>query len=263
MRSFAACAARRWNGLTTWGLVRRGWDARGACYNPTITHKASRCAITFVSPLLPPFWRSPLRPTRKPCRRRPKDHFRRRHHRVRLAQRASRPAFPDASKPEVTVNITYMVGSRHEGYGETGMAHLLEHMTVSEDQRRPGHQEGISRPRRRFQRLHQLGPHQLLRNREGHDENLRWAVGLEADRMVNMRIEKQLLDTEMTVVRNEFEMRREQPGRHAAGARAGDRLPVAQLRQDRPSATAPTSKTCRSSGWPRSTTSTTSRTTPC
>src|ERR1700731_4178003 len=36
--------------------------------------------------------------------------------------------FPDNSKPTVTVNVTYMVGSRHEGAGETGMAHLLEHM---------------------------------------------------------------------------------------------------------------------------------------
>src|SRR5437660_1057080 len=36
--------------------------------------------------------------------------------------------FPDDSKPQVTVNMTYMVGSRHEGYGETGMAHLLEHL---------------------------------------------------------------------------------------------------------------------------------------
>ena len=35
--------------------------------------------------------------------------------------------YPDTSSPKVTVNITYMVGSRHEGYGETGMAHLLEH----------------------------------------------------------------------------------------------------------------------------------------
>ena len=26
--------------------------------------------------------------------------------------------FPDSSKPIVTVNITYLVGSRHEGYGE-------------------------------------------------------------------------------------------------------------------------------------------------
>src|SRR5438552_12103740 len=36
--------------------------------------------------------------------------------------------FPDPSKPIVTVNMTVLVGSRHEGYGETGMAHLLEHM---------------------------------------------------------------------------------------------------------------------------------------
>ena len=35
--------------------------------------------------------------------------------------------FPDTSSPTITVNITYLVGSRHEGYGETGMAHLLEH----------------------------------------------------------------------------------------------------------------------------------------
>ena len=36
--------------------------------------------------------------------------------------------FPDSSKPTFTVNITYFVGSRHEGRGEKGMAHLLEHM---------------------------------------------------------------------------------------------------------------------------------------
>src|SRR5215213_7051025 len=35
--------------------------------------------------------------------------------------------FPDQSKQTITANITYMVGSRHENYGETGMAHLLEH----------------------------------------------------------------------------------------------------------------------------------------
>src|SRR5688572_26451386 len=36
--------------------------------------------------------------------------------------------YPDHSRPKVTVNMTVLVGSRHEGYGETGMAHLLEHM---------------------------------------------------------------------------------------------------------------------------------------
>ena len=40
--------------------------------------------------------------------------------------------YPDAANPEVTINVTYLVGSRHEGYGETGMAHLLEHLDFIE-----------------------------------------------------------------------------------------------------------------------------------
>src|SRR5437868_15353624 len=40
--------------------------------------------------------------------------------------------FPDPSNPKVTVNMTVLVGSRHEGYGETGMAHLLEHLLFIE-----------------------------------------------------------------------------------------------------------------------------------
>ena len=64
--------------------------------------------------------------------------------------------FPDASNPKVTVNMTYMVGSRHEGYGETGMAHLLEHM-LFKDQDARERQEGTDRPRRRFQRHHRPG----------------------------------------------------------------------------------------------------------
>src|SRR5947208_3589124 len=46
--------------------------------------------------------------------------------------------FPDNSKPTVTVNVTYLVGSRYEGYGETGMAHLLEHMLFKGTAKRSG-----------------------------------------------------------------------------------------------------------------------------
>src|ERR1043165_5605410 len=46
----------------------------------------------------------------------------------RLANGLEVLLYPDPSKPTVTVNLTVLVGSRHEGYGETGMAHLLEHM---------------------------------------------------------------------------------------------------------------------------------------
>src|SRR5262249_48598181 len=45
--------------------------------------------------------------------------------------------FPDPSKETFTVNITYLVGSRMEGYGETGMAHLLEHMLFKGSPKHP------------------------------------------------------------------------------------------------------------------------------
>ena len=35
---------------------------------------------------------------------------------------------PDNSLDSITVNVVYLVGSRNEGYGEAGMAHLLEHL---------------------------------------------------------------------------------------------------------------------------------------
>src|SRR5215468_8045362 len=44
--------------------------------------------------------------------------------------------FPDQSKPTATVNVTYLVGSRNEKYGETGMAHLLEHLVFKGTQKR-------------------------------------------------------------------------------------------------------------------------------
>src|SRR5687767_6549106 len=37
-------------------------------------------------------------------------------------------SIPDPGVDTITVHIMYMVGSRHEGYGEKGMAHLLEHL---------------------------------------------------------------------------------------------------------------------------------------
>src|SRR4051812_45121202 len=45
--------------------------------------------------------------------------------------------YPDPSSSRVTVNLTVLVGSRHEGYGETGMAHLLEHMLFKGSQKYP------------------------------------------------------------------------------------------------------------------------------
>ena len=46
----------------------------------------------------------------------------------RLANGLQVLLYPDQSSSTVSINVTYKVGSRHESYGETGMAHMLEHM---------------------------------------------------------------------------------------------------------------------------------------
>ncbi len=72
----------------------------------------------------------------------------------RLANGLQVLLYPDPAKPTVTVNVTYKVGSRHENYGETGMAHLLEHLIFkgSKNHPRPDQESTApttSRPSRR------------------------------------------------------------------------------------------------------------------
>jgi zinc protease len=121
--------------------------------------------------------------------------------------------FPDSSKPNVTVNMTYMVGSRHEGDGETGMAHLLEHMLFLQTKTRKDVKQELKDHGAEMNGSTSWDRTNYFETLNATDENLKFALELEADRMVNSRIEKQLLDTEMTVVRNEFEMGENSPER--------------------------------------------------
>ena len=121
--------------------------------------------------------------------------------------------FPDPSSPKVTVNMTYLVGSRHEGYGESGMAHLLEHMNFIKSTHDRNIKKELVDHGAAWNGTTDYDRTNYFETVTASDENLRWALGLEAERMVNMRIEKPLLDTEMTVVRNEFERGENQPGR--------------------------------------------------
>ena len=114
--------------------------------------------------------------------------------------------FPDASQPRVTVNITYLVGSRFEGYGETGMAHLLEHMNFIQTGTRTNIKKELTDHGAQFNGSTDYDRTNYFETVSATDENLQWALELEADRMIHTRIEKALLDKEMTVVRNEFEM---------------------------------------------------------
>jgi zinc protease len=113
--------------------------------------------------------------------------------------------YPDASQPKFTVNVTYLVGSRHEGYGETGMAHLLEHMNFIETKNGRKIKDEIVAHGANWNGTTSDDRTNYYETLTATDDNLRWALGLEADRMVNVKFTKDLLDTEMTVVRNEFE----------------------------------------------------------
>ncbi len=113
---------------------------------------------------------------------------------------------PDESRPTTTINITYFVGSKHESYGETGMAHLLEHMLFYGT---PDHQDikaqisergGFANGTTWYERTN------YFQTLPAGPENLEWAIRMEADRMVNAVIDPDDLASEMTVVRNEFEM---------------------------------------------------------
>ncbi|MEO6368086.1 MAG: insulinase family protein, partial [Steroidobacteraceae bacterium] len=113
--------------------------------------------------------------------------------------------FPDQSKPTITVNMTYLVGSRHENYGETGMAHLLEHMLFKGTPRHPDIVRDFNARGMRMNGTTSLDRTNYYEQFQSNADNLDWALGMEADRMVNSFVARKDLDTEMTVVRNEFE----------------------------------------------------------
>ena len=124
--------------------------------------------------------------------------------------------FPDSSKPTVTVNITYLVGSRHEGYGEAGMAHLLEHLLFKGTPKYPDPMKelttrGASRNGSTW--FDRTNYYETLPATDAKtaDASLEFAIDFEAERMLKSFVAKKDLETEFSVVRNEFEMRENSP----------------------------------------------------
>ncbi|HJV02218.1 MAG TPA: pitrilysin family protein [Burkholderiaceae bacterium] len=119
--------------------------------------------------------------------------------------------FPDASKPTVTVNVTYLVGSRHENYGETGMAHLLEHMMFKGSPKNRSIPKEFNERGMEFNGTTSFDRTNYYEVFQAGNDNLKWALDMEADRMVHSFIARKDLDSEMTVVRNEYESGENQP----------------------------------------------------
>ncbi|MCC7491062.1 MAG: insulinase family protein [Fimbriimonadaceae bacterium] len=121
--------------------------------------------------------------------------------------------FPDDTKDTVTVCVTYLVGSRHENYGEGGMAHLFEHLMFRsasrhQDIKTEGTQRGAqwngttSYDRTNYYETLQATP-----------ENLEWALDLEADRMTGLQIAAADIAAERTIVQNEMDSGENEVGR--------------------------------------------------
>ena len=121
--------------------------------------------------------------------------------------------FPDPTKQTITVNVTYLVGSKHENYGETGMAHLLEHLVFKGSPKHANIPQELTEHGARPNGTTWYDRTNYFETFAATEENLRWALDLESDRMVNSYIAKKDLDSEMTVVRNEFESGENSPFR--------------------------------------------------
>lgn len=121
--------------------------------------------------------------------------------------------FPDQTKETVTVNVTYHVGSKHENYGETGMAHLLEHLVFKGTPKHKDIPAELSSHGARPNGTTWTDRTNYFETFAATEENIDWALSMESDRMVNSFIAKEDLDSEMTVVRNEFESGENNPFR--------------------------------------------------
>jgi len=123
----------------------------------------------------------------------------------RLANGARVLLFPESSRPTVTVNMTVLVGSRHEGYGESGMAHLLEHMVFKGTPAFPSVSKSLRDHGANFNGTTNVDRTNYFETMPATDENLEFGIKLESDRLVHSFVKREDLASEMTVVRNEFE----------------------------------------------------------
>jgi zinc protease len=123
----------------------------------------------------------------------------------RLANGLRAVLVPDPSKSTTTVNITYLAGSRHENYGETGMAHIVEHLVSFGSPKHPDAKKEQQERGARRNASTAVDRTNYYETFPASDANLEWALDLEADRMINAPVRKDILDTQMTVVRNEME----------------------------------------------------------
>jgi zinc protease len=123
----------------------------------------------------------------------------------RLANGLKVLLFSDNSQPKVTINCTIFVGSRQEADGEAGMSHLLEHMLFKGTDLHPNIHEVLEERHAVYVTTTSVDRTNYFETLPATDENLEFAIRLEADRMVNSKIGNEDLASAFTVIRNQFE----------------------------------------------------------
>ena len=121
---------------------------------------------------------------------------------------------PDHSAPVVTFNVTYRVGSRNEVTGSTGSTHLLEHLMFkgSEHYNDPAGnsiKQYLERVGGAYNATTYLDRTNYFATVGG--DALEGYVAIEADRMRNLWLHESDRQSEMAVVRNEFERGKNDP----------------------------------------------------
>lgn len=115
---------------------------------------------------------------------------------------------PEHSSPTLTFMVTYRVGSKNEVTGTTGATHLLEHLmfkgTTQRDRSKGNNvDQMLERTGARYNATTWLDRTNYYANLAS--EHLASVADMEADRMRNLLLREEDRQTEMTVVRNEFE----------------------------------------------------------
>ena len=119
--------------------------------------------------------------------------------------------FPTASN--VRVELLVKTGSKLEGYGETGMAHLLEHMLFKGAGQRKNIKDDLTAMGANWNGTTTADRTNYFETLSSDPNKLDEVIRLEADRFIRSKFTKADLDSEMTVVRNELENSERNPSR--------------------------------------------------
>ena len=112
----------------------------------------------------------------------------------------------DPTKPTFTTNLTVLVGSVHEGAGETGMAHVFEHILFRSAEGFPDISETLKELGGNFNGTTSFDRTNFFETLNATDENFETAIRLEAARLGRVTISEDFLEKEGRIVESEFDL---------------------------------------------------------